>query len=215
MKKMVKFGSRKRFNGEEGSEVSAPTARGGVPVLGSDEEQREFMEGMNRRSRLLTETKRSEDDPLEQVARMEQKKPTSFREAFAKARREGKDKFTFEGKSYTTELASSKPAASKSSMSDSSAPMPPMSAGPAPEVKPTKKSNVYEDRAEMMRGAGKKVKDFLSRMSQGHEFTGGGHEFGKKQGGKINKYASGGSVSSASKRADGIVMRGKTRGKMC
>ena len=186
MKKMVKFGSRKRF--DEGGNVAAAARAEGTS---------------------------SAEEPLEQVAQMEQKKPTSFREAFAKARREGKDKFTFEGKSYTTELASSKPAASKSSMSDSSAPMPPMSAGPAPEVKPTKKSNVYEDRAEMMRGAGKKVKDFLSRMSQGHEFTGGGHEFGKKQGGKINKYASGGSVSSASKRADGIVMRGKTRGKMC
>jgi hypothetical protein len=29
------------------------------------------------------------------------------------------------------------------------------------------------------------------------------------------RYAKGGSVSSASKRADGIAMKGKTRGKMC
>lgn len=34
------------------------------------------------------------------------------------------------------------------------------------------------------------------------------------KGGKV-KMASGGSVGSASKRADGIAMRGKTRGKMC
>lgn len=36
-----------------------------------------------------------------------------------------------------------------------------------------------------------------------------------KKGGAVKKYASGGSVSSASKRADGIAMRGKTRGKVC
>jgi hypothetical protein len=37
---------------------------------------------------------------------------------------------------------------------------------------------------------------------------------GMKRGGAV-KMASGGSVSSASKRADGIAQRGKTRGKMC
>jgi len=37
----------------------------------------------------------------------------------------------------------------------------------------------------------------------------------KKRGGVIKKMASGGSVSSASKRGDGIAQRGKTRGKMC
>ena len=44
--------------------------------------------------------------------------------------------------------------------------------------------------------------------------------FGKKRGGMVKKkpvakYASGGSVSSASRRADGIATKGKTRGKMC
>jgi hypothetical protein len=38
---------------------------------------------------------------------------------------------------------------------------------------------------------------------------------GMKKGGAVKKMASGGSVSSASKRADGIAQRGKTRGKMC
>ena len=38
---------------------------------------------------------------------------------------------------------------------------------------------------------------------------------GMKRGGKVKKYASGGSVSSASKRADGIAQRGKTRGRVC
>jgi len=40
-------------------------------------------------------------------------------------------------------------------------------------------------------------------------------EKGMKKGGKVKKYASGGSVSSASKRADGIAQRGKTRGRIC
>lgn len=40
-------------------------------------------------------------------------------------------------------------------------------------------------------------------------------EAGMKRGGKVKKMASGGSVSSASKRADGIAQRGKTRGRIC
>ena len=36
-----------------------------------------------------------------------------------------------------------------------------------------------------------------------------------KRGGAVKGYASGGSVSSASKRADGIATKGKTRGKIC
>jgi hypothetical protein len=37
----------------------------------------------------------------------------------------------------------------------------------------------------------------------------------KKRGGSVNKYASGGMTSSASRRADGIATKGKTRGKVC
>ena len=39
--------------------------------------------------------------------------------------------------------------------------------------------------------------------------------FGKKRGGVVKKMASGGMTSSASKRADGIASKGKTRGRMC
>ena len=38
--------------------------------------------------------------------------------------------------------------------------------------------------------------------------------YNKKKGGMVKKYKSGGSVSSASKRADGIATKGKTRGKI-
>jgi uncharacterized protein YjcR len=37
---------------------------------------------------------------------------------------------------------------------------------------------------------------------------------GMKKGGKVKKMAKGGSVGSASKRADGVATRGKTRGRM-
>ena len=61
---------------------------------------------------------------------------------------------------------------------------------------------------------------FLSSFSKaitsgGREFTGGGREFGKKHGGKVHKYAKGGSVGSASKRADGCAIKGKTKGRVC
>jgi len=42
-----------------------------------------------------------------------------------------------------------------------------------------------------------------------------GGAIGYKRGGKMKKYASGGMVSSASKRADGIASKGKTRCKIC
>jgi hypothetical protein len=39
-------------------------------------------------------------------------------------------------------------------------------------------------------------------------------QLGKKRGGSIQKYAKGGSISSASSRADGCAQRGKTKGRM-
>ena len=41
-----------------------------------------------------------------------------------------------------------------------------------------------------------------------------GMSAGMKRGGKVKKMASGGKTSSASKRADGIAQRGKTKGRM-
>jgi hypothetical protein len=50
----------------------------------------------------------------------------------------------------------------------------------------------------------------MKRGADSNETTG---DF--KKGGKVKKMASGGMTSSASKRADGIASKGKTRGKMC
>jgi len=45
-------------------------------------------------------------------------------------------------------------------------------------------------------------------------YVGGDVSFSFKKGGKVKKMAKGGSVSSASKRADGIATKGKTKGRM-
>jgi hypothetical protein len=42
-----------------------------------------------------------------------------------------------------------------------------------------------------------------------------GIQRGMKHGGKVHKYAAGGHVGSASSRADGIAVKGKTKGRMC
>jgi gas vesicle protein len=58
--------------------------------------------------------------------------------------------------------------------------------------------------------------DFVKKPKKGldeSDTTGGA--IGYKRGGKMKKYASGGMVSSASKRADGIATKGKTRCKIC
>ena len=54
-------------------------------------------------------------------------------------------------------------------------------------------------------GARRPTRDELDEMRMGSDYM--------RKGGKVKAYKSGGSVGSASKRADGIAMRGKTRGK--
>lgn len=208
MKKMIKFGARKRY--EEGGEV--------------DEGER----------------------AKEYVASKAETAPSTFREAFAQARKAGQERFTFNGKSYTTEMAGSKPAASKPAESKPAAKTESASIEvkasrlPSPN-KPREASGILSSLKEGITRGGyefgqekespkrstsekkprstERPEGFLSSFSKavtsgGREFTGGGHEFGKKHGGKVHKYAKGGSVGSASKRADGIAQRGKTRGKM-
>ena len=54
-------------------------------------------------------------------------------------------------------------------------------------------------------GAKRPTRDELDEMRMGSDYM--------RKGGRVKAYKSGGSVGSASKRADGIAMRGKTRGK--
>jgi hypothetical protein len=65
------------------------------------------------------------------------------------------------------------------------------------ETNPTKREDARADEA----------RDSLEKwLKRGYEM---------KKGGAVKKYASGGSVSSASSRADGIASKGKTRGRIC
>ena len=229
MKKMLKFGGRKRYNGEEGSEV-----------------------GVDRPDDA------AKDEGLESVLKgTKPSTPTTFKAAFAQARREGKDKFTFNGKSYTTELAKpkSKPAESK-----------PAESKPA-ESKPSGRETAEENlskrrptdlasskaRYEGMKTAGERSQresdaekaresrlgsSILARDRLGNEpdayivnrrrraaeeaaketstpsRTFGAGAMSAKGLGGMSGFAKGGKVGSASKRADGIAQRGKTRGMM-
>ena len=67
------------------------------------------------------------------------------------------------------------------------------------ETNPTKREDARADEAR------DNLKNFLTRDL----------DRGMKKGGSVKKYASGGMVSSASKRADGIASKGKTRCKIC
>ena len=77
-------------------------------------------------------------------------------------------------------------------------------------------------KAKKMYDAAKKLKKSMSGTKKterpGKDFMEGltvSDMTAKKRGGAVKKYASGGMVSSASRRADGIATKGKTRGKIC
>lgn len=84
-----------------------------------------------------------------------------------------------------------------------------------------------EEKAERNRGAADRFGEFIrnTRMvggapdymkdESGRIRNPSRDEEGMRGGGRIKKYRGGGSVSSASKRADGIAKKGKTRGKIC
>lgn len=88
----------------------------------------------------------------------------------------------------------------------SNAPQPNMSQVNKPDAKPAPKKD--EDKMKWARNAMKSAQGLLQRPTS------------MKKGGKVgmgmtkNKYKKGGSVSSCSKRADGCVIKGKTKGRM-
>lgn len=79
--------------------------------------------------------------------------------------------------------------------------------------------NAPSDIASGLKTAGSAVGDYFGKTftMEGREQTEKERKerLGMKRGGSVKKMASGGNVSSASKRADGIAQKGKTRGKMC
>lgn len=128
----------------------------------------------------------------------------SFKEAFADARRAGDKTFEWQGKRYTTEMAAPKKAAAPA---------------PAPTAPKVKQSIYDTSRDPLIR----KVKEAFNAPVQAEREARRGQSggpdpyYGKKGEDRMKAmrgYAKGGSVSSASKRADGCAIRGKTRGKM-
>ena len=118
---------------------------------------------------------------------------SEFGNAFAEARKAGLKTFEFKGKKYTTELAK---------------PSKPVKAELGPEMGGRMTS--AESAAVMSRfgnppGAESRVN---KETPQGETYD---MSIGMKRGGAVKKMASGGSASS---RADGCAVKGKTRGRM-
>jgi len=137
-------------------------------------------------------------------------KDISFGEAFRRARDAGLKEFNFKGKKFNTELAPKKAATTakdaaaaamrrRSAQSEAAtAPFPKATVGGTPgTVTDDPRSNAYFQ--------GRVNPKTLLPMDDSSAM---------KKGGKVKCYAKGGSVSSASSRADGIASKGKTKCKI-
>lgn len=140
------------------------------------------------------------------TAPAEPMKMASFGEAFKEARGRGDKTFEYMGKKYTTEMAGAKKAAT------------PKPASTSPKTgsygEAAKSSRTLGD---VLRGASKSAPDF-SKSKAGPEdikkmfgMDKTESRYNPRRGGN---YKAGGSVGSASKRADGCATKGKTRGRM-
>ena len=147
--------------------------------------------------------------------------PSTFKQAFAEARRSGDKTFTWKGKKYTTELAQPKPA-KEAKVERRAEPIKPISS-PAKTSKeeisdivsrtPLRNPQGGIDiknalrRSQEVGAAAMKESARQARVDRIRRNVGSNLEnYGMKKGGK---------VSSASSRADGAAVRGKTRGRIC
>jgi hypothetical protein len=185
----------KRYDGEDGSEVEVGGANPAPETA-------------------MTELPPMPEAPEAQATA----KPASFKEAFAAARKGGGKTFEYNGKKYTTDMAS---APAKKA---------PMAAGPGRAPAPPARKLVQEtvaDRAESYgnKRAAARAADTAaaaakaSTAAETARLRQRNMPSSKFDASKVDpntllpkRMASGGSVSS---RADGIAQRGKTRGKMC
>lgn len=126
-------------------------------------------------------------------------KPTSFKDAFADARRAGEKTFMWKGKSYTTEMAGEKKAEPK--------------AEPKKELKYQSLQDRARDYAAAREKSGVSMYGVTKREREERKalpLKSTKSESGYTGMGNL-KFAKGGSASS---RADGAAMRGKTRGRL-
>jgi hypothetical protein len=164
----------------------------------------------------------------------------SFKQAFAAARKAGDSSFTWQGKKYTTEVAGSKKPSSEVKVTKTETSVEaPSSSGPRSGGRGSKPgmarvgSGRYDDPTssfgERVTSPFRKLTDIFGRREEEDvmrnmnvsrdearkRLDARKAATGMRGGGSIKKYRGGGSVSSASKRADGIAQKGKTRGKIC
>lgn len=193
----------KRYNGEDGSDVEGLKKGlfGGPKSSIQDEDTRFKAQASNRptpRSTLPSaKEKTGTYGPSSSV------EPANFKEAFAAARKAGDSSFTFDGKKFTTETAGAKKPkdnvlrnaademekgyVSQSRLSDSIR---------DDEARVT--SNIIKNRDLPTAERARKLQNYA----------------GKQSGNNMAVYGMAKGGSTASKRADGCAMRGKTRGKI-
>lgn len=207
---------------------------------GKDDEESEY----SRKVREFRDSKKAAVEPAPEPAKKEEDKPMSREEYLSKKAPPIKETGTFKGPDTAEPDLEykSKPAVKKAT--PTAQPKKAEPAAPAKKTPPAKKvdiqteteGSVPKDKSgyfpasknvtSMIEGKGTEppkkrggigpyhafegVTDYFSRLREGRKRPG---EMNK--GGAVKKYASGGSVSSASKRADGIAQRGKTKGRIC
>jgi hypothetical protein len=198
---------------------SQPTA---IPGMSADQNQSQAEV-----NRLMGQDANASGVPVSPTV-MAQKNP-SFKQAFAQARLDGKPTFPWNGKTYTTELASAKPMSAPSVIpggNESAAETARLKTAeakaatrPAPttkaEEKPKKEPEVAKTKTKYVRNASGKMvpvedtEPVVPTKTKPMINPRTGREMSK--GGNVKKFAKGGSVSS---RGDGIAKKGHTKGRM-
>lgn len=132
--------------------------------------------------------------PEESKAEEKSMSPSSFKEAFAEARKAGDKTFEYNGKKYTTEMAGAKKPATKREA--------PSEAESTP-AKPSVREHLAEEFKKRPAGSGYAESARQARVDKIRRNVGRNMEtYGMKKGG------------TASSRGDGIAQRGKTKGRM-
>ena len=174
----------------------------------------------------------SERDARESAVSGALKKQT-FGQAFASARKAGDKNFTFEGKKYTTKLKDAK----KASVKDAEVSLPISTTSPASMADKERSSEMTRIQARGSKdrmgesAAGRVMQSLMNRSREGEAVPSretpsfsslkgmtmrekmAAMRSGMKKGSMVKKYKQGGTVSSASKRADGVAIKGKTKGR--
>lgn len=217
----------KRYNGEEQSYVEDYESLGKRAPKTSGDEYDEIgaisrgLKGVEA-GKYGIASKAKQEAPETVVAEEKKISPRSFKEAFAEARRRGDKTFMYKGELIATKLAKPK--------------------DPIKQVKVESAEEVTDTSSKPAKTAKEKMAEIVSRtplrnpqgginvenmLRRNQEIGATGMKESARQarvdrirknvGSNLETYGmkKGGQVTSASKRADGIAQRGKTRGRIC